>query len=360
MLTHILKTIRYDEWGSTKLFETVLVLVLGWQIPTSKSSLLGFLYSFGFVGSYLALGYLLNDISDFAYDKKVGKYRGVHNLTKSSLIILVFILTLINILSLILMQPYQTVIFSIGISLSYFALLGYSFPPVRLKERGLLGAFTAALAQRALPALVVVALLDEIPLVVIVYLALLTFHGLRWILIHQFSDTENDRKSGIHTFSTDQSMLLIRRLMRYLFFPLEIFTGLILTLLVFDMGKPYFWILILYWSLMPVYNIIWHRKIEPISLFSYNFVPGSNFLFYIFPITLLLRYAFTSLAGWAILLVVVVVKWRYLCWQTANFFDLIRIFYRTELVAGEKKQAKKLLIERICNDEYDAKSQNEH
>lgn len=78
----------------------------------------------------------------------------------------------------------------------------YSLPPVRLKERGVLGPLAAALAQRTLPAAIIFEGLGAWDVVAVGFTALSTLIGLCWIIVHQLQDRKNDRRSGVRTLAT--------------------------------------------------------------------------------------------------------------------------------------------------------------
>jgi 4-hydroxybenzoate polyprenyltransferase len=112
----------------------------------------------------------------------------------------------------------------------------YVLPPLRLKERGLLGLVTDALYAHALPT----------------YLAAITFEalaapqggalwpllaslvawqfclGLRNILLHQLKDADNDRRSGLRTYVTQAGELRATHLLAHVLVPLELLTWLLL------------------------------------------------------------------------------------------------------------------------------------
>lgn len=87
-------------------------------------------------------------------------------------------------------------------------LLLYSFPPVRLKERGLWGILADALYAYGIPAVVLLVYLDSSAGVNPVYFyffpAFYLLLGLKNILRHQLDDVDNDRISGTRTLATDR------------------------------------------------------------------------------------------------------------------------------------------------------------
>jgi len=109
----------------------------------------------------------------------------------------------------------------------------YSVPPFRLKERGFAGIITDACGGTVLPALWAALLVD--PKISSVLFTTLTVwslsFGLRGILYHQAGDLEADRMSGISTFSVRVGLGRVQRLVRSVFFPVEVLSlALILAL----------------------------------------------------------------------------------------------------------------------------------
>jgi 4-hydroxybenzoate polyprenyltransferase len=324
-----LKTIRFSEWGDTKLFECIMVLFLADQRRIGYLHLTSLAAALGFVASYLALGYFVNDLSDLSADRKAGKDRGVLHLTKQGMLVTGLALWGVNILSLFFIRQHHAWLFITGVILSYLSMLGYSLPPLRLKERGLVGVITAAAGQRTLPVIVLASTIESIPTSVPLYLALLTVNGLRWILIHQVMDRENDGATRIRTYAVQESARKLRSLMICIIFPSEVALGLALTICF--AGTPYFIPLAAYWLILPVFTLLWNRYYGPISFFSYDYVPAGNFLLLLLPLVLLLGYSVVNSTGWVVLATALAVKWSYLRWQTGKFAALVGLLGRMSM-----------------------------
>ena len=104
----------------------------------------------------------------------------------------------------------------------------YSFPPVRLKVRGLAGVFADAAGAHLFPALFSVVLVfrqAHRPIdpgwIVLMGLWALAY-GLRGILWHQLGDLDNDRAAGARTFVVRHSRHGALWLGVYVAFPLEV------------------------------------------------------------------------------------------------------------------------------------------
>ena len=74
---------------------------------------------------------------------------------------------------------------------------------IRFKERGLLGLIECSFAQRCMPLLIIFVLVKtDGPLIVMLlgWMVLSFVDGLRYIIIHQVNDLENDIASGVDTY----------------------------------------------------------------------------------------------------------------------------------------------------------------
>lgn len=149
---------------------------------------------------------IINDLTDLEIDIACGKSNMMQRLSPTTRIAL----TMAS-LSLILMAGYviyprtYAVLFYFCIALSISL---YSFPPIRLKKRGIWGVISCASAEHMFPALFAVTIVFYFSSMDIKWVWLLSaglwsfLYGLRSILWHQFLDKDNDQKSGINTFAS--------------------------------------------------------------------------------------------------------------------------------------------------------------
>jgi hypothetical protein len=330
MINFFVKTVRFDEWGSTKLFECIMVLFVGYHGIKGYIDLTRITALATFIASYLALGYYINDISDYFADKKAEKDRGIHHLSKLEAIFTGFVLWSINIISLFFFHPKHFSLFILGCIFLYLVMLGYSLPPLRFKERGLTGLITAAIGQRTLPAIVLISTMENIPGRVFLYIALLTINGLHWIIIHQAIDLKNDEMAGIKTYMRQRTSANLKKVLIYVIFPFEIGLGVLLTFCFFK--EPIFWVFLAYWAVLPAFTFLWSHIIESINLFSYDYVPGDNFLFFVFPVSILITYSFSNPTGWVVVAIALVTKWKYLLWQSGNVMALIKMTWNRRIM----------------------------
>ena len=147
----------------------------------------------------LAFGYLVNDLSDFEADRAAGKKRAAHQF---SLRDLWFICGLLVVVGVIALWPYLflTRLNPVLVASSFLLAGAYSLAPVRLKERGWLGLVAASAAQRSVPALAAAACLGAFDSTTSALAVIYFLNGLRYIILHQILDSQNDRIASIHTY----------------------------------------------------------------------------------------------------------------------------------------------------------------
>lgn len=149
-------------------------------------------------------GYITNDISDEKSDKAAGKTNVTARLSVIQKLVLSFVLAVIGVAPISFYAP-PTIPFVVA---EILLLVAYTFPPFRLKERGILGVITDSLYAYVIPMLIMLVFLDEFSFVSAFYWYFLPlfgfFIGLKNILNHQFEDLDNDQISGVKTFAIEQ------------------------------------------------------------------------------------------------------------------------------------------------------------
>jgi 4-hydroxybenzoate polyprenyltransferase len=250
MIKHLSKLLRWKEWGHSKI---PLLFAAGssWlltqppQLSASHALLLFVVWVLS-VALFLAYGYALNDYCDQAADRISGKANAIGILGPRSgfLILLVLVGAGLGMLSPFLEKHWV----AIFIGLCYVVGSFYSLPPLRFKERGIVGVLASAVAQRSLPLLVGMALFEQFNAAAWLLVLLFTLIGIRWILLHQLIDLPRDERSQVSTFTLERgagrSLWLIKRVV----FPLEIVC--LLTWL-FLIGKQH----PVVWLMVPAYGV---------------------------------------------------------------------------------------------------------
>jgi len=111
---------------------------------------------------------------------------------------------------------------------SWVAFTFYSFPPIRLKERGGLGVLADACGAHLFPTLLAVAVVyrwtrQPFDLIWLVLIGVWSFSfGIRGILWHQLSDLHYDESINLRTFARAHRTEALQRLGNYIIFPVEL------------------------------------------------------------------------------------------------------------------------------------------
>ncbi|MFN8286864.1 MAG: UbiA family prenyltransferase [Chitinophagales bacterium] len=242
------KLFRSNIW-----WVAVVPQVLGWVYFCILDGTFHFpeqLQSFGFFFLALvttsAFGYLFNDLCDVEADKAAGKSNSLGKLSFGLRLVIVTLALAVAVISWYLVKA--TLWANLFFGLQIFALIIYSAPPFRLKNRHIWGALTDAFYGHVNPILITLLAfgfnLNEgvqekttlfIPLVV-----LCTFlKGFRNILLHQVEDRRNDRKAGINTFVVKHGALFSLNLVNKLL-PWEVLATVAVVLNISIAAPPFF------------------------------------------------------------------------------------------------------------------------
>lgn len=228
------KVLRIKEWFSSKLTMQIgIFLMLAFCCGLNPISLLKpFSLFVAYAITYFALGYIANDLSDIKSDKRVGKRNAFQDVGIGVGITLFVILSVLNIgIALIVSQNW---IYILIIGFGYLLGIFYSFKPLRFKERGVLGLIVASLCQRNLQ-LAIIPFLFNVNIVLFALMNVLSFiNGIRYILIHQYMDYDNDIKSGTTTFAINKRDLTKKIIVTCFSFELALTIGCFVYALIFN------------------------------------------------------------------------------------------------------------------------------
>lgn len=254
---------------------------------------------------YLAFGYAINDYSDMEVDRNVGKPNWMIRLSPSMRLLFLCSLFVLG----IGLVPIEGELLQLALVVtSYLFAIFYSLPPVRFKERDVWGLLVSATAQRTFPSLVFFNTFTHWSLDALLICVLYSLIGLRWIIIHQILDADNDRRSGVRTFAAISGPNRLRQFLIILF-PVEIVT-LVLTLLSFAAALP--WILVacvpyLLWLILV--SFIRRRANQSMTLFSFEWVPLADFYFVYWPLVMAIG-LITILQSIGIIILTFTVIWQ--------------------------------------------------
>lgn len=157
---------------------------------------------FLYVSMFLAISYVANDFADMEIDKKSGKVKIIANMPKWGIWSSLILMAMVGNIPLLACVDNKWLCLII-IALTYFLGLAYSTFGIRFKERGLLGLIECSYAQRCMPLLIILVLVKiDVFLIIILlgWMGLSFIDGLRYIIIHQVNDLENDIASGVNTY----------------------------------------------------------------------------------------------------------------------------------------------------------------
>lgn len=215
---------RWKEWGHSKI-PLLFAAGSGWLLTQSPllslpRALLLFITWVLSASLFLAYGYALNDYCDRKADRISGKPNPIDQLGQRARLFLLLVLVGAGVG--VLFPFYAKRWVALLVVLCYVAGSLYSMPPVRFKERGAIGVLVSAIAQRALPLMVGMALFEQFDTSAWLLVLLFTLIGVRWILLHQLIDLPRDERSQISTFTRERGPLRSLWLIKRVVFPLEI------------------------------------------------------------------------------------------------------------------------------------------
>ncbi len=207
MLSNVLKYLRTDDWLDSKvpfMFSVALFFYLyNDSAMTNLEAYIAFGAYFLYLSMFLAFSYVINDFTDMDIDKKVGKQKVMFKLPKWAVVISMVVMVLIGVCPMLFVVE-DKVIFLIYTLFLYITGAAYSVHwLLRFKERGIIGLIECSVAQRCLP-LIPLFFMFKVDLIFFIIFIVLSFiNGLRYILIHQAIDYENDIKAGVKTFVSE-------------------------------------------------------------------------------------------------------------------------------------------------------------
>ncbi len=293
--------IRWNEWATSKIplfFVCMYYAALSRPVlvPSVILELLGLLL---ILCLYAAVGYAINSLSDREVDRVSGKRDKLGEMPEGRVKAFLWLVFGASVVAPLLIYRDRLDVLAL-LALSYLLAAGYSLPPVRLKERGMLGLVASAVAQRTLPATLVFTAMQYWDWAAIGLCALGTIIGIRYIVVHQILDEAADRRSGVRTTATAHGGSGVRRILKWFLFPLEVGVAA-LTVALISMQ---------HWVLVPVsltyllWLLVQYAVLRPgdersrFSIASY-YVLEDYYNFYL-PVTLAVFLAVDDAAFWSV------------------------------------------------------------
>jgi len=207
MFNNVYRYLRTDDWLDSKVPFMISVALLSYLYIDNNISCIDMYLSVGayflYVSLFLAFSYVINDYTDMEIDKKAGKKKVMHKLPKPVIIITMIVLFFAGVLPMLVIVA-EKVSYLVYTLFLYIAGSAYSVPYLlRFKERGFIGLLECSIAQRCMPLIPIVFLFPTNWLFIGVFVILSFINGIRYILIHQAVDYENDIKTGVKTFVSE-------------------------------------------------------------------------------------------------------------------------------------------------------------
>ncbi|HET7460070.1 MAG TPA: UbiA family prenyltransferase [Longimicrobium sp.] len=269
-----------------------------------------------------AFGHVANDHADRECDRSAGRLRPAAALTRhaASLVLVALGAAALGVLAMAATSPAAAAAGIAGLALS----AAYSLGPLRLKERGAAGVWSAAAAQRTLPVLLAFAALRPLGAQAWAFAAVAQLAGVRWMLVHQVADAANDRRAGVATYVAAAGEARARALLRRVVFPLELL-ALAAALWTASASTPAVWRVAAAGALASgVWAALWHGKRAPYSFDGYGHQPLAGFYQAVWPIGAGVLLAASRPALWPVGAAFLLWESRFIALQLATALRLLR------------------------------------
>ena len=158
---------------------------------------------FLYTSMFLAFSYVINDFMDIDVDIRVGKQKVMHGMSKVSIVISMIAMILVGTIPMFCIVE-SKLPFCIYTVFLYLTGAAYSVHWLfRFKERGMIGLIECSVAQKCLPLVPLMNMFHAKWYYLVLFIFVSFVNGLRYILIHQAVDYENDLKSGVRTYISE-------------------------------------------------------------------------------------------------------------------------------------------------------------
>lgn len=212
-LSRLAARLRFSDWGPGKIPVLCTVLAFiglaggGWGRPYVLEFVLFLVYA----SAHSALGYVANDLGDRRIDRAQGKANAFDGLAAAGGTLFFGALLLVALLSGLPFtgRPWFVPLWALWV----ISALGYSLPPLRLKERGGWGLGVSALAQWTLPVFLAFAAMGRFRgWEMFVFALAATASGSALEAAHQRHDRDRDRGTSTATLGARMGDAALDRL----------------------------------------------------------------------------------------------------------------------------------------------------
>ena len=227
-MRRLFRAIRWERWAGSKLPLLLGAFLLSISLTDTDPLLVlaGAVQLSVHIIGYASFGYLSNSLADIRQDGGSGKGSVFSGWSTRRAQTAVLVAAGIAVVPLVIGVDEHPAAFS-SMVVSMAVAAAYSLPPLRLKERGVLGALSSSLAQRSLPALTIFCYFEAYSIALFVYCALTLVIGLRFILVHQVDDLAADQISGTRTLATRRGAEALKRVVTNVLLPTELLLALL-------------------------------------------------------------------------------------------------------------------------------------
>lgn len=267
-----------------------------------------------------AFGHLVNDYADRDCDRLVGKLTVIAQLGTGRARLLLLLVGG-SILTILARADFSLSTEMAG-GTTVLLAAAYSLPPLRLKGKGALGLWSAAAAQRTMPVLMAFGALGVWDIQACGIAAVAQLAGIRWMLVHQLADAENDRRAGIATYVRMVGLARARWILRRVVLPLELLAVLV-ALGAQSVSTPVVWIGAAAEALgIGLWIFLRGGLRRAYSLDGYLNQPLASFYQLVWPVTILLALSVSRPRLWPLVL-------AFQVWESVfirrRFADVVRL-----------------------------------
>jgi len=252
-LSRLAARLRFSDWGPGKIPVLCTVLAFiglaggNWGRPYALEFVLFLIYA----AAHSALGYVANDLGDRRIDRAQGKTNAFDGLSAAAGGLFFGALLLVALISGLPFagRPWFVPLWALWT----LSALGYSLPPVRLKERGAWGLGISALAQWTLPVFLAFAAMGRFRgWEMFVFALAATASGAALEAAHQRCDRERDRGTSTATLGARMGNRALDRLYATMLLLDKAALGLVALIVAFGLpASPR-----LGWPLLAVYLVL--------------------------------------------------------------------------------------------------------
>lgn len=284
---NFIKMTRASDWYNLKAVALVLVYIAALYFDKRKSGLsekyTDFIKWIIFATSFLAFGYMANNLGDIQSDKMAGKINPFIKGSRTKYFIITFGVGAFGIVSVLLIN-FSSPLTWLMLIICYLIAVIYSLPP-RLKENTALGPITSSLAQLILPTLVLLSCIRIFNWAFVLLLSIYFLLGLRLIILHQMFDFKNDIISKVNTFVIKVGEKRARKTI-FIIFIIELIVNVaFVSLILKNINNLKIKGIILGLLVLPLMNLLFRIKYNyVISLITYKYVPLLDYYSIFYPL----------------------------------------------------------------------------